>query len=176
MSKKGFSAKRLAFKLSMLLIIPLVLLTQLPGPTGQPVLSLADLTPALEVESFSSKFLRQSNETWVSFNQWLLGETVTGREARIAYRYRDARGQWVYTDTPPTSLPVEAVDITDRSMQLAEPDAKLSRTLASQKAKPSTKVTSSEVPFNTTLIKNVLSEAKNTQESINTRHSALDDF
>ncbi|MCY4046465.1 MAG: hypothetical protein OXE99_15495 [Cellvibrionales bacterium] len=180
MAKNGFSSKGFTIKVISIMVIPIALMTQIPGPSGQPVIRLNDLNPlsGISISSSLVRIKRQMNAYYVSVKQFLTGQKVTGRETVIVYRIKDEHGNWLYSSEKPQSGHYESVDVTDRSTPLSVPDSELSEVLAENARKEKTdKTQASGLPLTTLPLSQVgkmVDEIKAHDQKMRDRSAELD--
>ncbi|CAA0116772.1 Uncharacterised protein [BD1-7 clade bacterium] len=132
MAKKGFSPIRLVIKVCIVLIIPLVLMSTLPGPSGEPVINMNTINPVSLGKDAVTTSQSWLTRAWVSMKQWWNNDTITGRQKVMVYRWQDKHGNLQFSQRHPgPGINAELVEITDRSLSMPKPDQKLSKILNS---------------------------------------------
>ncbi len=178
MAKKGFSTARLSFKIGLLLIVPVFLMTQLPGPTGKPVLDMNSFNPVKWISQAAFSIKRQTAIRYISIKQWLNNERVTGRATVVVYRSKDKYGNWQYSQTAPAGVNAEQVKVTDRSIRMPKPSDKLSDILAVNDKKPEKTKASSAFSMSLPIdkVQGLVKDTQNIQKTLEDREAKMQNF
>lgn len=127
--RNGFSIKRLLLKVLLMLLIPLVFMTQTKGPNGNPLLDFS----YLDIKQYFIKQKIQLAQVielrTVKTQQLFLGLVKTKSEAEkekvLVYRWQDELGQWHFSQWPPQHIPAGTIEIVDKALHFAKPEHNL---------------------------------------------------
>ncbi len=185
MAKNGFSPARLVIKMCVVLVIPVVLMSILPGPSGKPILNVKSVNPTQMGNDALTSTESAVTRAWVSVKQLLSNQKVTGREKVMVYRWQDKRGNLQFSQRPPIpGVAFDYIEIKDKSLSMPKPDDHLTEVLDSYQAsknKTSNDSTNTrEVPStaiqNSGSVKKLINDAQNVQTMLDDRAKAHADY
>ena len=99
------SVGRLIFKLVLKFVVPLVVvLSFIPGPNGQPIISWSDWLPDKQLITDAKKMLGKAPIKDNPFSNTSSKKTI--------YKWKDEHGRWQFSQDPPRNIATKAETFT----------------------------------------------------------------
>ncbi|BBN80123.1 hypothetical protein PA25_01080 [Pseudoalteromonas sp. A25] len=165
--------KYFSYLMIMVMLVGVGSLFILKKPDGTPWLSFGDVT--WQAQQKASTLL---NEAKSNFNQVVNESNVdssnSSSNSGAIYKWQDANGNWVYSDTPNTqgNSQTHTLDASRITVMAAE-DTSILKELAAQKAQIDTQL-SNPSALNPNDVKKLMQDAKNIQKLMDERTQRLD--